>query len=84
MRIAEGVNSLLQMAAMLARLCKKSGTPSALGWIYTVLHVSTKNSFLWMSEVQIFPSFINGQILFMIKMSYYLIDSQTCPSGHLY
>jgi uncharacterized Zn finger protein (UPF0148 family) len=29
MRIAEGVNSLLQMAAMLARLCKKSGTPSA-------------------------------------------------------
>lgn len=31
MRIAEGVNSLLQMAAMLARLCKKSGTPSALG-----------------------------------------------------
>ncbi|XP_076107568.1 replication factor C subunit 2-like [Mytilus galloprovincialis] len=30
MRIAEGVNSLLQMAAMLARLCKKSGTPSLI------------------------------------------------------
>ena len=36
MRIAEGVNSLLQMAAMLARLCKKSGTPTSLGWMYLV------------------------------------------------
>ena len=65
MRIAEGVNSLLQMAAMLARLCKKSGTPSALGWIYTVLHVSTKDSFLWMSEVQIFPFLMDKYCLWL-------------------
>ena len=65
MRIAEGVNSLLQMAAMLARLCKKSGTPSALGWIYTVLHVSTKDSFLWMSEVQIFPILMDKYCLWL-------------------
>ena len=30
MRIAEGIHSLLQMAAMLARLCRISATPNVL------------------------------------------------------
>lgn len=31
MRIAEGVQSLLQMSALLARLCKKSAVPGIKG-----------------------------------------------------
>lgn len=31
LRIAEGVHSLLQMSALLARLCKKSAQPNILG-----------------------------------------------------